>query len=154
MSESSETARITDQLKRAFEGDAWHGPALLEILGDVDAAKAARSPIAYAHTIWELTLHVAGWDGVVVRRLRGEACTLEGEGNFPIIADTGQSAWKKAIETLKGNHEELIGEVSRMKDSRLAERVPGKDYDIYFMLHGAIQHALYHAGQMAILKKA
>ena len=24
----------------------------------------------------------------------------------------------------------------------------------YFMLHGAVQHALYHAGQIAILKKA
>jgi uncharacterized damage-inducible protein DinB len=154
MSEISESTRITDQLKRAFEGDAWHGPALLEILSDVDAAKAARRPIADAHTIWELTLHVAGWDGVVVRRLRGKACTLEGEDNFPIIVDTGQSAWHKAVETLKENHAELTSEVSAMTDSRLAERVPGKDYDIYFMLHGAIQHALYHAGQMAILKKA
>jgi hypothetical protein len=41
-----------------------------------------------------------------------------------------------------------------MPDSRLTERVPGKDYDIYFMLHGAVQHALYHAGQIALLKKA
>ncbi len=154
MSGSSETSRIADQLKRAFEGDAWHGPTLLEILGDVDASKAARRPIADAHTIWELTLHVAGWDSVVFRRLRGKASTLEGEDNFPIIVDTSESAWRKGIETLKRNHQELLDEVSGMTDSRLSERVPGKDYDIYFMLHGAIQHALYHAGQMAILEKA
>jgi uncharacterized damage-inducible protein DinB len=154
MSESSETARIAQQLKRAFEGEAWHGPALLEILHDVDASKAASRPIHDAHTIWELTLHVAGWDSVVVRRLKGEVCTLEGKDNFPTVVDTGPSAWNKAIEALKRNHDELMSEVLAMEDSRLAESVPGKDYDIYFMLHGAIQHALYHAGQMAMLKKA
>jgi hypothetical protein len=40
-----------------------------------------------------------------------------------------------------------------MPESRLAEQVPGKDYDFYHMLHGAVQHALYHAGQIALLKK-
>ena len=33
-------------------------------------------------------------------------------------------------------------------------RVPGKRYDFYHMLHGIAQHELYHAGQIAILKKA
>ncbi len=154
MSRKSETARIADQLKRAFEGDAWHGPALLELLGDVGAQTAARRPISDAHTIWELTLHVAGWDSVVVRRLRGRASTLEGDDNFPVNVDTSESSWHEAIDTLKRNHQELLNEVDAMPDSRLSEPVPGKDYDIYFMLHGAVQHALYHAGQMAILKKA
>jgi uncharacterized damage-inducible protein DinB len=154
MSSSPEIARITDQLKRAFEGNAWHGPALFEILEDVDATAAVRRPITDAHTIWELTLHVAGWDGVVLRRLRGNEATLGGEENFPVVADAGTSAWKKAVQLLRRNHEELLNELSTMPDSRLSERVPGKDYDIYFMLHGTVQHALYHAGQIALLKKA
>jgi uncharacterized damage-inducible protein DinB len=154
MSGSSEIARITDQLKRAFDGNAWHGPALFEILEDVDSSAAARRPIPNAHTIWELTLHVAAWDGVVVRRLRGKEATLGDEDNFPVIADSSESAWKKALQALRHNHEELLDELSTMPDSRLSERVPGKDYDICFMLHGAVQHALYHAGQMALLKKA
>jgi|ERR1700676_3282446 len=150
---SSEIARITDQFTRAFEGNAWHGPALFEILEHVDAFAAARRPIPNAHTIWELTLHVAGWDGVVLRRLRGKESTLEGDDNFPVVADTNTSAWQKAVQLLRRNHQELLNELSTMSDSRLSERVPGKDYDIYFMLHGAVQHALYHAGQMALLKK-
>jgi uncharacterized damage-inducible protein DinB len=154
MARSPEIARITDQLTRAFEGNAWHGPALFEILEDVDASTAAKRPIQNAHTIWELTLHVAGWDGVVLRRLRGNEATLEGEENFPVISDTSESAWQKAVQVLRRNHEELLNELSTMRDSRLSERVPGKEYDIYFMLHGAVQHALYHAGQMAVLKKA
>ena len=34
----SETARIADQLRRAFSGEAWHGDSLLEILNGVAAA--------------------------------------------------------------------------------------------------------------------
>ena len=154
MARGPEIARITDQLTRAYEGNAWHGPALFEILEDVDASAAARRPIPNAHTIWELTLHVAGWDGVVVKRLRGKEATLEGEDNFPVVVNASEAAWQKAIQVLRHNHEELLNELSTMPDSRLSERVPGKDYDIYFMLHGAVQHALYHAGQIALLKKA
>ena len=33
----SETKRILDQLKRAYEGEAWHGPSLRDILADVFA---------------------------------------------------------------------------------------------------------------------
>ena len=41
-----------------------------------------------------------------------------------------------------------------MTEKRLSERVPGKDYDFRYMLAGAVQHAAYHGGQIALLKKA
>jgi uncharacterized damage-inducible protein DinB len=44
-----------------------------------------------------------------------------------------------------------------LPDSRLYEMVPGKQgahYTNYYMLHGVVQHELYHAGQIALLKKA
>jgi hypothetical protein len=28
------------------------------------------------------------------------------------------------------------------------------NYNVFVMLHGAVQHALYHAGQIALLKRA
>jgi len=119
----------------------------------VDALKAARRVIPGAHTIWELTLHIAGWDGVIVRRLRGEVSTLEGEDNFPAVRNSSESAWQQAVHLLKQNYLTLLNEVSALSDERLTETVPGKDYDVSFMLHGAVQHALYHAGQIAILAK-
>jgi len=57
----SEAARIADQLRRAFDGDAWHGDSLFEILEGVTAAQTAARPITRAHTIWELVLHIAAW---------------------------------------------------------------------------------------------
>ena len=154
MKTTSEMARIAKQLQLAFDGEAWHGPALLELLADVNARMAAARPVAGAHTIWELTLHVQAWEEVIRRRLGGEALTLTEEEDFPKITDSSDSAWKQAIQGLRAQHEKLLATISGMAEERLGEKVPGKEYDIYTMLHGATQHAIYHAGQIAILKKA
>jgi DinB superfamily len=82
------------------------------------------------------------------------ALTLSDEENFPAVKVTSAVAWQQAVEQMKQAHRELMQTVSGMTDSRLAEPVPGKDYDAYFMLQGVTQHELYHAGQIALLKKA
>ena len=150
----SEIEHIADQLRAAFDGEAWHGPALMEILDGVDAANAAAHPIPDAHTIWELVLHVAAWERVVARRIQGETLTLSDDENFPQVRQATDSAWREAVKTLRTTHAELIRLVSAMKEARLNERVPGKDYDLRFMLTGVVQHAAYHGGQIALLKKA
>lgn len=152
----SETARIADQLRRAFDGGAWHGDSLFEILEGVTAAQAAAHPVRNGHSIWELVLHIAAWDGAVRRRMTGAAVKLSAAKNFPPVTDTSDAAWRKALEHLRRVHDELIEAVSNFPDSRLAEQVPGKrgaHYNFYYMLHGLAQHELYHAGQIALLKK-
>ena len=150
----SEATRIADQLRRAFDGDAWHGPALLELLADVDAATAAAKPVAGVHSIWELVLHIAVWDRVACRRLAGEKWQPTGDANFPPVRKAASAAWRKAVADTKRAHEAFVKTVAALPDARLRERVPGKKYDFYHMLHGLAQHELYHAGQIAIRKKA
>jgi len=153
----SEAARIADQLRRAFGGDAWHGDSVFEILGGVTAAQAAAHPIKKAHSIWELVLHVAAWDGAVLRRLGGTAVELSDAQNFPPVTGASEPAWRAALAEVRRVHEELVSAVSVLPDSRLDEIVPGKHgahYTFYYMLHGVVQHELYHAGQIALLKKA
>jgi uncharacterized damage-inducible protein DinB len=152
-SSSSETVLIADQLRRAFEGDAWHGPALLELLEDVDAATAAAKPLPDVHSIWELVLHIAAWDGAACRRLAGEKIQLAGMANFPVVPRPSEVAWRKAVAHARRTHDALVKTVAALPEARLRERVPGKKYDFYLMLHGVAQHELYHAGQIAILKK-
>ena len=151
---TSEGYRIADQLRRAFYGSAWHGPAVLELLKDVDAAAASAKPLKDAHSIWELVLHVAAWDKAGLRRLDGEKCQLKGTANFPRVPAATESAWREAVAMAKRTHDALVETVAALSGIRLRDRVPGKRYDFYHMLHGIAQHELYHAGQMAILKKA
>jgi uncharacterized damage-inducible protein DinB len=151
---TTEAARIADQLRRAFDGTAWHGPSLMELLEDVDAATAAARVLPNVHSIWELVLHIAVWDAAGSRRLSGYKTQPTGTANFPLVLRSTEAEWRKTVAHVKHTHDVLLKTVAALPEPRLRERVPGKRYDFYFMLHGIAQHELYHAGQIAILKKA
>jgi uncharacterized damage-inducible protein DinB len=150
----SEAGRIADQLRRAFYGSAWHGPALMELLNEVDAATAAAKPLPGVHSIWELVLHIRAWDGAGLERLAGHKCQLQGAKNFPPVPPATEMEWRHAVKLARGTHDSLVSTVAGLSSKKLRETVPGKRYDFYHMLHGIAQHELYHAGQIAILKKA
>jgi len=153
----TESFRLADQIRRAFEGNAWHGDSVLELLAGVNARTAAARPIKNAHTIWEILLHIAAWDDAVRRRIGGTAVTLTDAQNFPPVKDTSEAAWSQAIDSTKNTHHELIKAVASFPDSRLGEQVPGKTqnyHNFFYMFSGIVQHELYHAGQIALLKKA
>lgn len=150
----SQIERTVDQLKCAFDGEAWHGPALMEILEGINADTAAAHPIPGAHSIWELVLHLTTWERVIAYRMEGQALMPPDEENFPQVRQATDTAWREALQKLRATHADLIRRVSSMKEAQLNDRVPGKDYDLRFMLTGAVQHAAYHGGQIALLKKA
>jgi uncharacterized damage-inducible protein DinB len=152
----SETVRLADQIRRAFEGEAWHGDSVLELLAGVSAKTAAARPIKNAHSIWELVLHIAAWDDVAIRRAGGTAVQLTGEQNFPTVKDSSEEAWRRTLEQVMKTHGELVRTVAAFPDSRLGDQVPGKKedyYNFYYLFAGIVQHELYHAGQIALLKK-
>lgn len=151
---STELERIEDQLKRAFEGGAWHGPAVLEILKDVTAAQAAARPFPNAHNIWELVLHIAAWEEACRRRLEGDRAELSDSEDWRNMAATDEAAWEQVKAALMEGHHRLRAAIAKADESKLDEPIlPGMP-STYVTLHGVIQHDLYHAGQIAILKKA
>jgi uncharacterized damage-inducible protein DinB len=152
----SETTRLADQIRRAFEGDAWHGDSIKELLAGVTADIAAARPIKNAHSIWELVLHIAAWDDAVLQRVGGTAVELTKQQDFPPVTDPSPATWRRTVSHLEKTHNQLIKAVAAFPDSRLQDQVPGKTenyYDFYYMFSGIVQHELYHAGQIALLKK-
>jgi uncharacterized damage-inducible protein DinB len=149
----SEIQTIIDELKNIHDGDAWHGPSLKEILSGVNAGQAAAKPLANAHSIWELILHVAAWEGVFIRRLAGLRMNEPEEGDFPAVTDASEEAWRQRLNSFDEGHSRLIEAVAALTDERMSEIVPGKDYTVEYMLRGLMRHHVYHAGQIALLKK-
>ena len=90
----TEIERILDQLKRAFEGSAWPGPSVKEVLRDVTAAQAHARPLANAHSIWELTQHIAVWEDVGRRRLEGDPAEIpiSSTEDWPPADDASEAA--------------------------------------------------------------
>jgi uncharacterized damage-inducible protein DinB len=154
----SEVDRIRDQFRRAFEGEAWHGPSVMALLDGVTAQQAAAHPIPGAHSIWELTLHIAAWERACLRRLQGDPARLTDEEDWQPINDTSEAAWEVTKQLLIDNHNELLTAIANVDESRLNEPII-KNADspfssVYVTLHGGVQHDLYHAGQIAMLRKA
>ena len=149
----SEVERIQDQLIRAFQGEAWHGPSVKETLAGVTAAKAIAKPLANTHCIWEIVLHITAWQEAVRRRLQGETIELTEQQDWPPVRETTEVAWSGALTALESAHSHLLTALSHLTDEQLAQKAAGSNYSNYFMLHGVIQHNLFHAGQIAVLKK-
>ena len=159
----SELNRISDQFRRAFDGEAWHGPSVMSILNGVTAEQAAARPIPGAHSIWELTLHIRAWEGACLRRLSGDPAQLSDSEDWPPVNDTSDAAWRKTKQELAETHRQLLQALASVDDSQLDQPIidqpiteqPQTGYSsVYVTLHGGVQHDLYHAGQIAILKKA
>jgi len=146
--------QVVDQLHRAFDGEAWHGPALMEVLEGIDAETAALRPIPRAHSIWELVQHITAWEEVVARRIQGQTVTVSDEENFGEKTPATDRAWRDAVAKLRDTHNNLIRLAASLSETQLNEIAPGKDYSLLFMLLGTVQHAAYHGGQIALLRRS
>jgi len=151
----TEIERILDQLKRAYEGNAWHGPSVREVLAGVTAEQGAARPLANAHSIWELTHHIAVWENAGRRRLGGDRAQIDisSPQDWPPAGDTSEAAWEQARAALDRGHQAFVDAIASLDESRLDEPIIEGMSSVYVTLHGIIQHDLYHAGQIAMLKK-
>ncbi|HXV61160.1 MAG TPA: DinB family protein [Vicinamibacteria bacterium] len=145
---SREVERIGVQLDRALRGKAWHGPSMTELLSDVDETKAGWRPIPGVHTIGELVMHVIAWQEEASRRLGGEARDLPAEEDWP-----QPLPWLEMLDRLNQSHRALLSRVLELDDLDLEKGIKGQPGSVYDLLHGIVQHNLYHAGQIALLKK-
>lgn len=150
-----EIERLETQLRRSFEGEAWHGPSVLETLDGVSAEDAAAHPVAGAHSIWELTLHIIGGYRLVLRRIDGDATPFTDDEDWPPVPAATASAWQGTLRTLRTLNAELRKAVLAFGAARLDEPlVPHPPYTAYTQFIGMTQHDLYHAGQIVLLKRA
>jgi uncharacterized damage-inducible protein DinB len=150
-----EVERIARQMRQALAGPAWHGPSVMELLRDVAADTAAARPIPGAHSIWELALHLAATQDVIRRRIGGEPAGRD-EAEFwpPAPAEPDAAAWRALLERLERQEAELTAAVAAFPDDRLGEPLMPTGSSAYDNFHGHAQHHTYHAGQIALLKKA
>jgi uncharacterized damage-inducible protein DinB len=148
----TEHDRIRDQLKRAHQGEAWHGPSVMEALDGVTVAQSTARPIAGAHSIGELALHIAAWRDIVRRRIAGEKFDVTPADDWPPFAGSPE-AWKAALAGLERSHPALLDGLAALPPSRMDQpAVPGGS-TCYHQLMGVVQHDVYHAGQISVLKK-
>ena len=155
----SQAKRIAELYRSIYEGDkngeAWHGIALKPLLKDVSAEQASRVPKSGVHSILQLVLHIAYWEEVVLRRFKGEVvdAPLNTPEDWPSNRKPTDAEWQAVLTRLDKSHAALRRAIESSSDDKLKQRVPKRDHDHYTLLHGIIDHCVYHSGQIAAVKK-
>lgn len=153
----TECRRTADQLVSNIDGDAWYGDSLRKILDNVTAEQAGAHPIPNAHSIWELVLHLNAWaelySGAILGRPIPPWPGMPEEVDWPRLKALDERSWRESVRSLFENHSELAERIAQFTDDRLESTVPGRSYDFRQLFQSASLHAVYHAGQIALLKK-
>lgn len=156
----TEARRLADLLEQAYVGEpgrpgvGWHGPSIRAIVSDIPWTVARRRTRG-AHSIWELTLHIAVWDEICRRRLEGERIriTTGDVGDWPAVPKASKATWNSTLRRLFRAQEALVRTITRLSARDLSRKTPGYAWTNRLMIEGTLHHDLYHAGQIALLKR-
>lgn len=152
-----EINRIAHILKHVYEGEAWHGPSIKEVLTGVDTDLALKRISPTTHNIAELVIHMSNWRVFALEKLTGSLTydiILNSEADWQVVNELSPERWQELLEILDDSQNELLEVVSRFSPNKINDIVPGRRYSFYILLHGIIQHDIYHSGQIAQIKKA
>lgn len=149
-----EVDRIVDQMMQAHIGDPWTGVVLVDLLDGLTCEQAAGKPIPNAHSIWEIVLHLVATQEFIVDLVRGVSQPFQPGDEWPPVGEVTEEAWTEVEEQFRAGEAEVRRVVSaEFTDKRLDEPFREEGTSAYNNLHGYIQHAVYHGGQISMLKK-
>ena len=157
---STPTSLLIDQLHRAFDGDPWHGPSIVNLLAGITVKQAMAAPPGGVQSIAAIVAHMTSWVAEVTRRLTGHAAADPIEGDWPIPRATDREGWAamhlelaeamaKLTEVVAGFPQARWGD--KVGDTRTPALGTGVTYEQTVL--GVVQHLAYHGGQIAILRK-
>jgi hypothetical protein len=148
--QSSIASRV---LQEGYGPGAWHGPDLKAALADVNPAVAFWRPAEGRHNIAEIALHHAYYVRAVRAQLSGRAAepfVLTGEDWFSLNDGTAL-AWPKVQATVDSEQNRLAGLVKDIEAGTVAS--PIADAERFNLVLGITCHAIYHAGQVQLIKR-
>jgi hypothetical protein len=145
---ANRTETLVRVLNEGFGAGAWHGPDLAAAIADVTPDIAYRRPAPGRHNIAEVALHHAWVVRNVVSQLTGQAADpfpLEGEDWF-VLNHASDLNWADIVRLLGAQQQKLVDAVTTVA-------LPGPNSDPFDIILGVTCHAVYHAGQIQLVKR-
>ena len=144
-----------EELAKVYEGDPWYGKPIKSLLQEVKAEDAFKNGHA-KHSIYQIVNHMLAWRELLLKRLNGDSkatIKLNSEQDWapnPPKADIQN--WKDVIERLQKNQEGLLKNLKSRSDDDLSNELAESGATLDMHLDGLLQHDIYHAGQVGLLK--
>jgi uncharacterized damage-inducible protein DinB len=146
---------IISALRTVVEGEPWFGKPVMTLLHEINPANVYKKPNDNSHSVIELLYHMLNWAEFTLKRIENEddedVAIFDRQDWRPI--NPNEHTWEKAIAQFKVTNDLIIEALQSKNDAFLNEKVDYREYNFRFLLNGLIQHNIYHAGQIAYLKK-
>ena len=151
-----ETDYFIKTIRTVLEGEPWFGQPVMTLLQNVNTDVVYKKPNENAHALIELLYHMLTWAEFTLKRLqKDEEKELKAFEKMDWrTIDPAEHTWEKGLAQFKLAHDLIIDILeSKENDDWLSEKVDYREYNYRFLLHGIIQHDIYHIGQIAYLNK-
>jgi hypothetical protein len=148
-----ETGQETRVLREGYGPGAWHGPDLKAALADVAPALAFWRPAAGRHNIAEIAVHHAYYVRTVRTQVSGEEAeqfVLPGEDWFD-LPDQSALDWEKIRGIVESEQRRLEAAIGRIEAGKLTSPLAAAER--FSLVLGITCHAIYHAGQIQLIKR-
>ncbi len=132
-------------LEEGYGKGAWHGPDMKAALADVSPKLAFWRPAPGRHSIAEIALHHAFCVRAVRAKLSpapAEPFLVAMEDWFELSEDGGPS-WSEIEKTVEAEQRRLAAVVEKLE----------ADAERFDLVLGITCHAVYHAGQVQLVKR-
>src|SRR5262245_55015490 len=139
-------------LAEGYGPGAWHGADFKAALSDVTEQNAFKRPAPGRHSIAEIALHHAYCTHGVREKLSGatpEPFVLEGEDWFA-VPDPSKLTWKQINAAVQAEQKRLSEAVSAIAAGKPSPLSSDEQFNLVL---GITCHAVYHAGQVQLVKK-
>lgn len=147
------SAAIALQMKEVYEGGNWSEVDLAATLADITWAEANIITPVSVNSIAAILFHLQFYNNVVKDRLAGISTAIPDANGFDVPKLKNAADWKLLQQNSLASAHALMEMVSALPEEKLFEALTSNGVTVYKTLHGVVEHAYYHLGQIVMLKK-
>ncbi|MBS7567106.1 DinB family protein [Mucilaginibacter sp. Bleaf8] len=150
--------QLQAELENVFSGQPWYGTNIYQLIAQVTFEAAYEKPAGSVHNIAGIILHMLGWTEEVINRLEGQPAGIAARGDWPDPGMPDEQKWQQLVSDLKLANVDLIGKMQHLPEDKWEQPINDQRGDepvttYKGLIHGFIQHQIYHAGQIALLNR-
>ena len=147
------TESIAQHITEVHEGGNWTDVNIKDALADVSFKEAATVTKASNNTIAALVHHISFYNDLVMQRLSGANPVINEANGFDVPSIKNEDDWTKIKERNLQSAQQLANSVLQFEEKNIFKLTPTGFTTHYKTLHGNVEHAHYHLGQIVLLKK-
>ena len=149
------TQQIILHLETVLSGEPWYGRSIYTLLEEAGIGDVYKRPAGSNHSMIELLYHMETWAAYTLSVIKEEPLSQikSIESLDWRTIEPKEYNWENGLAQFKSTNQEIIELLNTKEDRFLDQVLDDKNYNFRFLLYGMIDHHIYHAGQIAYVKK-